>query len=157
MKKPYPLSLLSLAIVLWVMGCLSFLFLGAGAGLSPKTLQPVKSLNALGVWVWIYLMTSPVARWKGRRGWPWFLLGIVTMWGGLVATVAVGGVLSAVLGEPPKALAARIAAGMVLGFPVGITCTSVVSALLWRSAPLPGAPCLAESTDDPIAGRAPPA
>lgn len=147
MKKPYPLWLLSLGGLIWVMGGLGLLLLGATAGLSPKTLQPVKSLNALGVWVWIYLMTSPVARWKGRRGWPWFLLGIVTMWGGLIATVALGAVLGGTAGEPPKAAVARIAAGMILGFPAGLACTVVVGALLRRSAPLPGAPCLAESED----------
>lgn len=157
MKKPYSLWLLSLGVVVWITGCVSVLFLGASFGLSPKTLQPAKSLNALGIWVWIYLMTSPVARWRGRRGWPWFLLGILTMWGGLVATVVTAGALSLSLAEPPKALASRLAAGIVIGFPVGIACTIVLGALLWRSAPLPGAPCLAESEDDVDPEPAPPA
>ncbi len=154
MNKPQPLWVLSLASVVWVVGCMSVLFLGALAGLSPKTLQPVKSLNALGLWVWIYLMTSPVARWKGRRGWPWFLLGTATMWGGLVATVALAAACGAALGGP-KAVAASVAAGLVLGFPVGIACTTVLGALLRRSAPLPGAPCLLESAGGSVAGPAP--
>lgn len=156
-SAPWSPWLLTGGVILWVIACLGAGVVGAWAGIAPETLRPLKQVNAIGVWMWVYFMTSSVAVWKGRSGLPWFLLGSLTMWGGFAATAFGGLTLGMQLGGDPQERVGLFALGMLLGFPVGIACTTVVSLLLWRSAPLPGAPCLQGPAEETPPASPPPA
>lgn len=169
-KPPPGLALMSLGIFVVFGGFILLVLGGATLGLSASTVGRLKPGLALCVWVWLYLMTSSVARWKGRRGWPWFLAGIGSMWGTFAGVTLLGfAIYSPLLQQPERRheLVSGVATFLLAGFPSGFVATILLSWFLRRSAPLDGAPCLEEvapawlqsmkTAEDPRQGAAPPA
>ncbi len=81
MKKPLPLAVMLLLAILWTGGFIGLVIASRAFPALADLVKSGKTLHALGIWVWVYIMTSSVAQLKGRRGWPWYLFGLLAMWG----------------------------------------------------------------------------